>query len=169
MSEPTANNDGGNKPNDDKPNPPSNSDWRDKEITDLRDENARRRIEARDANAELERYKGDSTKAQDEKAEAVKRADTAETSLTKLRVALSVGVPSDQADEFAQLLQGNDEKELTEYANRIRKFNQTPTPQNDRAYDHSQGQGDGSPARSNSPAADFAEMFGNLPMFSNSK
>lgn len=141
-------------------------DWRDGEITKLRDENASRRIEARDASAESERLKGENTKAEDAKAEAVKRADSAETSLLKLKVALSVGVPGEDASEFAELLQGADEKELTEYAEKIRKFNGSPAQSRDRAHDPTQGMGNGdAPYYTNQPAADFAQMFASLPQF----
>lgn len=68
------------------------------------------------------------------------RAASAEDQLTRLKVALGAGIPSDQADEFASRLRGDTEDDLKADAANLAKFFQSAsTPA--RRGDPSQGHG----------------------------
>lgn len=135
------------------PAKPAAQDWKDAELKTVRDEAAAKRIEARDAKAELETTKGQIQTVTEEKVAAVTRADTAETQLLKLKVALSAGVPGEQAAEFAELLQGATEAELQAHAEKIRKFGGPGTPT--RATDSSQALGASTPVSDLSPGGQW--------------
>lgn len=114
-------------------------DWASKEIRELRDEAAGRRVDNKNLTEQLTTVGGQVQTLTTEKDEAITRATTAEASLLKLKVALSAGVPGEQAAEFAELLQGSTEQELKDHAEKIRKFG---GPQQGRLpFDPSQGLG----------------------------
>lgn len=58
----------------------------------------------------------------DEKSAIAAERDTATSSFTKLKVALAAGVPGETAVEFAGLLQGKNEEELQQHADRLKSM-----------------------------------------------
>ena len=99
---------------------------------------------AKDAVAALEKAenekKSETERLTEEKEGLLFRASSAEEQLTRLRVALSSGVDSAQADEFASRLRGDTEEDLKKDAESLAKFFQAAsTPA--RRSDPSQGRG----------------------------
>lgn len=130
--------------------------WARKEIKDANDEAARRRVENRTLSEQLTTVTGQVQTLTEQKVSAEDRANTAEANYLKLNVALSAGVPGEQAAEFASLLQGSTEQELKDHAEKIRKFG---GPQQGRLpFDPSQGLGgnDNAPL---TPEAEFAALL----------
>lgn len=130
--------------------------WARDKMTEANDQAATSRIAARDAKAELDTTKSQLQTVTDEKVTAVTRAETAEAQILKLTVALSAGVPGEQAAEFAELLQGSTEAELKAHAEKIRKFGGPGTPP--RATDSSQGLGAGTPVSDLSPGGQWLKQ-----------
>lgn len=129
--------------------------WARKEIKDANEEAARRRVENRTLSEQLTTVTGQVQTLTEQKVSAEDRASTAEANYLKLNVALSAGVPGEQAAEFASLLQGSTEQELKDHAEKIRKFG---GPQGRLPYDFSQGLGgdDNTPL---TPEAEFAAVL----------
>lgn len=115
--------------------------WAQKELTKLRNEAAAKRVEARDAKqaatdaaAQLTELTGKHTQVSDDLVVTASK-------LTKLEVALSVGIPGESAAAFAELLQGTTQDEIRAHADKIlsvsKTFGATPPPA--RPVDPSQG------------------------------
>lgn len=126
------------------PAPPkaADPDWKDKEIRDLRDECAAKRVENNTLKEQVATLTGQVQTSNTKIEELTGNANTAAASLLKLTVAIKAGVPGEQAAQFAELLQGSTEEELTQYASRILTFNGGPTSPA-APYDPSQGRGVG--------------------------
>lgn len=100
-------------------------DWAQKLISDVRAEAAKHRTEKTSA---IEAAKLEAMEAAEAKAKELSDAKTAlegELSATKLaalkeRIALQTGVPVEKAADFADLLKGETEEELTAYAEKVR-------------------------------------------------
>lgn len=127
------------------------------ELTRARQEAARYRFRARefsddetykrakDAVAALEKAenekKTETQRLTEEKEGLLHRASSAEQDLVRLRVALGVGIPSDQADEFASRLRGDSEDDLKKDAEQLARFFSPATSTPARRGDRSQGAG----------------------------
>lgn len=130
--------------------------WAQKKITDLNNESANYRVRARDARiaAEAEVKAEFETKISElatQNTTLSQELDTERVSSTKLKVALSTGLPGTQALEFADLLAGSNESEIKEHAQRLSKV----TKLGNIAFDPSQGLGGGG----DTPPGDLFQSF----------
>src|SRR5690606_31259363 len=82
--------------------------------------------------------------------------DNTRLELTKVRVALASNVSGEDALEFARLLQGETEEELTEHAEKVKKLMNSAS--NVGAYDRYQGYGK---SKSADPQSDFGAFLMN--------
>lgn len=125
--------------------------WAQKELTDARSEAARYRTEknaavetaVETAKAQFDAQLGAAATA---KAEVEKKLTDAILDGQKLRTAIAADLPVkslDALDQFAKLLQGDDEESLKSHADELKKlFAQgAPDPTPDRPVDRSQGSG----------------------------
>ena len=125
-------------------NPAELPDWARKEISNANGEAAKYRTERNNIEAETtakltadfdNRFK----LVSDEKSAITAERDSATSELTKLKVALAAGIPGETAAEFAALIQGNDETEMTAHATKLKEM--FGSPNKSRAIDPSHGAG----------------------------
>lgn len=118
--------------------------WARNKLTAANNEAAGYRIKARDTGAELDTVKGTVQSLTGERDTAKAEAAVHELELMKLRTALSVGVPGEQAADFAELLKGNTPDEIQASAEKAKALigsgNRRPS-----ATDPSQGRGGSTP------------------------
>jgi hypothetical protein len=108
-------------------------DWAQKHISDLRAENAAARVKATEAkdtavaavNAE---WDGKVKALETEKAELTSAATQLDLNLTKYKTAVKVGVPGEQIETFAGLLQGSTAAEIETHATTVRALLGTAAP-----------------------------------------
>jgi len=119
--------------------------WARKQISEANAEAAKYRTERNNIEAETKAALSADFDTQfktlsDEKSAITAERDTATSQLTKLKVALAAGIPGETAVEFAALLQGNDEDELTAHAGKLKEMFGAPGKAS-RAIDPSHGAG----------------------------
>lgn len=137
--------------------------WARDKISELNDNDARKRIEIRDLKTELSTALADVTKSSEAKTAADTASLVAVTELAKLKIALEAGVPGDRVVSIAARLQGSTNDELVADAVKIvaefglDKSGHVP------ATDPAQGQGSATPASVLSPGGAFfkAALEGN--------
>lgn len=136
--------------------------WARDAISRANNEAAGRRVEIRQLTDQNTQLQNQVVEATDNRTAAEKARDDKDHELLKLNVALSAGVPGEQAAEFAELLQGSNEQELRDYAEKVRKFG-GPTSQS--PVDPSQGRGgnDNTPL---TPEAEFEALLKRQGLFS---
>ena len=127
--------------------------WVRKKLTEANNEAAKYRTRAKEAaekaQFEAEEQFGTQIKTlTDEKAALAAELEMARSSATKLRAALSVGIPGESASEFADLLKGDTEEEIVAHATKLRELFGTPEKSTTRFVDKSQGLGNAAPANS---------------------
>ncbi len=118
-------------------------DWARKQISEANSEAAKYRNERNNIEADTKAALTADFDAQfktlsDEKSAITAERDTATTQLNKLKVALAAGIPGETAVQFAALLQGNDEAELTAHAATLKEMFGAPGKAA-RPVDHSHG------------------------------
>jgi hypothetical protein len=106
-------------------------DWARKQISEANAEAAKYRTERNNIEAETKAALSADFDAQfktlsDEKSAITAERDSATSQLTKLKVALAAGVPGETAVEFAALLQGKDETEMTAHAAKLKEMFGSP-------------------------------------------
>jgi hypothetical protein len=118
-------------------------DWARKQISEANAEAAKYRTERNNIEAETKAkltadFDTQFKTLSDEKSAITAERDSAASELTKLKVALAAGIPGETAAEFAALLQGKDNEELTAHAMKLKEMFGSPnkTP---RAIDPSHG------------------------------
>lgn len=119
--------------------------WARKQISEANAEAAKYRTERNNIEAETKAALSADFDTQfktlsDEKSAITAERDTATTQLNKLKVALAAGIPGETAVEFAALLQGSNEEELTAHAGKLKEMFGAPGKAS-RAVDHSHGAG----------------------------
>lgn len=112
----------------------------DDQVSKLRAEAAKYRVER---NELQEKYKALEAQLATKNSEYEKLTETVETlesessqskkAVLKLKAALAVGVPADKAEDFADLLNGDDEESLLAHANKLRALFNTPESTNTKA------------------------------------
>lgn len=106
-------------------------DWARKQISEANAEAAKYRTERNNIEAETKAALSADFDAQfktlsDEKSAITAERDSATSQLTKLKVALAAGIPGETAVEFAALLQGKDEAEMTVHAGKLKEMFGSP-------------------------------------------
>lgn len=133
--------------------------WGRKAISEANAEAAKNRVRANQAadaaKAEVTASFTDQIKAlSDEKSAIAAERDNAATDYNKLVAALSAGVPGDTAVEFAALLQGSNQEEYKDHANKLKGMFGAGKSQ--KAVDHTAGFNGKSEA---TPEDAFAALF----------
>lgn len=136
--------------------------WVREKLTKANNEAAKYRTKAKEA-AQQAQYEADEKfgsqikELTDEKAAAVAELENARLETTKLKAALSVGIPGESASEFADLLKGSTEEEILAHAEKVKElFGASAKPA--RATDPTQGL-DGGNATSQSAGAMLANFI----------
>lgn len=117
--------------------------WVRGQLTKANNEAAKYRQRAKDAEdtarAEAdEKYGSRIKELSDEKARVDAELESARLDITKLKTALSVGIPGESASEFADLLKGSNEEEILAHAEKVKElFGSSGKPA--RATDPTQG------------------------------
>ena len=137
--------------------------WARDAITRANNQAAERRVEIRQLTETNTALNNQLAESSDKLTAAETAANEKYLGLLKLNVALSAGVPGEQAAEFAELLQGSNEQELMDHADKIRKFG---GPTNQRPVDPSQGHG-GTGSATLTPEAEFEALLKRQGLFSN--
>lgn len=102
-------------------------DWARKQISEANAEAAKYRTERNNIEAETKAaltadFDTQFKTLSDEKSAITAERDSATSELTKLKVALAAGIPGETAAEFAALLQGKDNDELTAHAVKLKEM-----------------------------------------------
>lgn len=134
--------------------------WARKQISEANAEAAKYRTERNNIEAETRAALSADFDTQfktlsDEKSAITAERDTATDQLNKLKVALAAGIPGETAVEFAALLQGKDEAELTAHAGKLKEMFGAPGKAS-RAIDPSHG------ASANNTSLSGADQFAAL-------
>lgn len=135
--------------------------WGRKELEKVRNEAAKYRTRAKEAaeaaRQEVESEFTDRVATLESERDVLKNdLDNTRLELTKVRVALASNVSGEDALEFARLLQGETEEELTEHAEKVKKLMNSAG--NVGAYDRYQGYGK---SKSADPQSDFGAFIFN--------
>ncbi|GGM64733.1 hypothetical protein GCM10012275_39170 [Longimycelium tulufanense] len=121
--------------------------WARDQITEANNEAARYRVRAREAadkaRAEVrQEFEPQVSALEDEKAALAADLDAARLDLVKLKAALNAGIPGESAAEFAELLKGSTEEDITAHAETVKAmFSAAGSVRPPRAVDPSQGLG----------------------------
>jgi len=131
-------------------------DWAQKHISDLRAENAATRVKATETKdaalaAATSEWEGKVKAVETERDEFKNAAAQFDLNLTKYKTAVKVGVPGEQIETFAGLLQGSTAAEIETHATTVRALLGTAAPV--AATDPTAG-------RSRTPAPSAADAFG---------
>jgi hypothetical protein len=124
---------------------PSDSlpEWAREKLTKANNEAAKYRTKAKEAAQQAqyeaeEKFSAQIAALTDERATAVAELENARLEVTKLKAALSVGIPGESASEFADLLKGSNEEEILAHAEKVKElFGASAKPA--RATDPTQG------------------------------
>lgn len=129
--------------------------WARDKISELNDNDARKRIEIRDLKSELSAALADVTKSSEAKSTADTASAAAVTELAKLKIALEAGVPGDRVVSIAARLQGSTDDELKADAAKIVAEFGLDQAGYVPATDPAQGQGTANPVSTLSPGGAF--------------
>jgi ATPase subunit of ABC transporter with duplicated ATPase domains len=136
--------------------------WVREKLTKANNEAAKYRTKAKEAAQQAqfeaeEKFSAQIAALTDEKAAAVAELENARLEATKLKAALSVGIPGESASEFADLLKGTNEEEILAHAEKVKElFGASVKPA--RATDPTQGL-DGGNATAQSAGAMLANFI----------
>lgn len=125
-------------------------DWAREKLTKANNEAAGYRVKAREASELLTTLQTQVQTLTDEKTAALDTQGSVQLELLKLQTALSVGVPGEQAADFAELLRGDTADEIKAAAEKAKSL--LGTGRKPSATDPSQGQGS---TQSATPADEF--------------
>ena len=119
--------------------------WAREKLTKANNAAAKYRVQAKEAAEKAqfeaeEKYSAQIKELTDAKAAVAAELETARLESLKLRTALSVGIPGESAAEFAALLQGTTEDELSAHAQKVKGLLGVATKP-ERPVDPSQGAG----------------------------
>lgn len=129
--------------------------WARDKISELNDNDARKRIEIRDLKAELSTALQNVVTSSEAKTNAETASAAAVAELSKLKIALDAGVPGDRVVSIAARLQGSTDDELKADAEKIVADFGMNVPGFVPATDPSQGQGNSTPVNTLSPGGAF--------------
>lgn len=124
--------------------------WARAKLTKANNEAAKYRVEARDAAEKARKEASDEyltkvTELSENNSALQAELDSARVDNMKIHAALAVGIPGESAAEFADLLKGTTEKEISEHAEKVKGlFDTGKDSKPSRAVDPSQGSQDGS-------------------------